>query len=172
MKKIILSTDGACSGNPGPGGWACILRYGTHVREMSGGESSTTNNRMELQAAIEGFRALKEPCSVTVRTDAQYLTNGITKWIHDWKSNDWTHKVERQGKQPVKNRDLWEELDRLQQTHEVNWQWVEGHARDADNNRCDFLAQQAARSWARKLSPQAAQPAAPRSADLPTDLAS
>lgn len=143
-KEVSLTTDGACIPNPGPGGWACILRYKDTCRELWGREASSTNNRMELKAAIEGFRALKEPCSVTVKTDSQYLRDGITKWIQNWKSNNWLHKVKHQGKQPVKNRDLWEEIDRLTEIHEVTWIWVKGHSTDPDNNRCDSLANDAA----------------------------
>jgi len=144
-KQIVLTTDGACIGNPGPGGWACILRYNERSRELWGSEPETTNNRMELKAAIEGFRALKEPCCVTVRTDSQYLSDGMTKWIQNWKANNWVHKVKHEGKQPIKNRDLWEEIDRLVDKHEVQWVWVKGHATDPDNNRCDSLANDAAR---------------------------
>lgn len=152
MKKhIFLTTDGACIGNPGPGGWACILRYKDYSRELSGSERATTNNRMELKAVIEGLRALKEDCSITVRTDSQYLRDGITKWIHNWKANDWLHKVKGEGKQPVKNRDLWEEIDGLAQRHEITWMWVKGHATDEDNNRCDSLANDAAKSLLAKL---------------------
>jgi ribonuclease HI len=146
MKQVTLITDGACIGNPGPGGWACILRYNQHEREICGSEARTTNNRMELLAAIEGLRALKEPCSVTVRTDSQYLKNGITQWIQAWKRQGWTHKVPGAGKQPVKNQDLWMELDDLCQRHEVQWEWTRGHASDRDNNRCDALATRAARN--------------------------
>jgi ribonuclease HI len=153
MKEIILTTDGACIGNPGPGGWACLLRYNGHSRELFGSEAETTNNRMELRAVIEGLRALKEPCAVTVRTDSQYLKNGITDWIHRWKSQAWLHKVKGQGKQPVKNRDLWEEMERQAQRHELRWEWVRGHAADQDNNRCDFLANSAARAVSNQLNP-------------------
>jgi len=144
-KQIVLTTDGACIGNPGPGGWACILRYKEHYRELSGSDPATTNNRMELKAVIEGLRALKEDCAITVRTDSQYLRDGITKWIHNWKAHDWLHKVKGQGKQPVKNRDLWEELDRMVEHHEVTWVWVKGHSTDSENNRCDSLANDAAK---------------------------
>jgi ribonuclease HI len=140
MKLVVLTTDGACIGNPGPGGWACILRHKGHCRELSGHESQTTNNRMEMRAVIEG----REPCEVLVRTDSQYLRDGITAWIYKWKANGWMHKVKREGKQPVRNRDLWEEIDQLQQKHRVEWVWVKGHAEDVDNNRCDALANLAA----------------------------
>ena len=141
MKKIQLITDGSCLGNPGPGGWACILRFGEHSKEMFGSSRETTNNRMELTAAIEGFRALREACDVTVITDSQYVKNGITSWVHGWKRNGWRNSQ----KQPVVNRDLWEELDGLVAKHRVEWTWTKGHATHADNNRCDELATQAAR---------------------------
>ena len=139
--KVIAHTDGACSGNPGPGGWGVILEWDGHVKELCGGEELTTNNRMELTAAIEGFRALREACEVTVITDSQYVKNGITSWVHGWKRNGWRNSQ----KQPVVNRDLWEELDGLVAKHRVEWTWTKGHATHADNNRCDELATQAAR---------------------------
>jgi len=155
MKQIVLITDGACIGNPGPGGWACILRYvdrfavtqgKDRVRELSGAAAATTNNRMELQAVIEGLKALNEPCAVVIRTDSKYVQDGMTKWIHNWKRNGWVRKENgKPGTAPIKNRELWEELDRLHQRHEIRWQWVKGHAADEDNNRCDALANQAAR---------------------------
>jgi ribonuclease HI len=122
-----------------------VLRYKEHCRELSGHEQQTTNNRMEMKAVIEGLTALKEPCDVVVRTDSQYLRDGITLWIRKWKTNHWLRNVKGQGKQPVRNRDLWEEMDRLQQLHHIEWQWVKGHADDQDNNRCDVLANSAAR---------------------------
>jgi ribonuclease HI len=147
MKQVRLTTDGACIGNPGPGGWACVLRYEDCVRELSGAEPDTTNNKMELRAVIEGLRTLKEPCAVLVRTDSSYVRDGMTKWIHGWKSKGWVHKEKgKAGNQPVKNRELWEEVERLRRTHEVAWEWVKGHADDEDNNRCDILANMAARS--------------------------
>ena len=136
-----LITDGACIGNPGPGGWACILRYGEHKREMSGSEPETTNNRMELTAAIRGLSAIKESCEVEVITDSEYVKNGITKWIHGWKRNGWKNS----SKKPVVNQDLWAELDQLVSTHHTHWTWTKGHADHEDNNRCDELATQAAR---------------------------
>lgn len=142
MKRVQLITDGACVGNPGPGGWAYILRYGSHKREMAGSEPGTTNNRMELRAAIEGMRALKEPCEVEVVTDSEYLKNGITKWIHGWKRNGW----KTASKKPVVNQDLWNELDALTSLHRIEWTWTKGHADHEDNNRCDELATQAARA--------------------------
>jgi ribonuclease HI len=141
MKKVKLITDGACIGNPGPGGWACILRYGDHKKEMWGSEPDTTNNRMELQAAVEGLRALRERCTVEVVTDSQYLRNGITEWIHGWKLNGWRTK----SKSPVVNQDLWKELDEQNERHHTQWSWTKGHASHADNNRCDELATAAAR---------------------------
>ena len=141
MKQVKLITDGSCLGNPGRGGWACILRFNEHIREMSGFAAHTTNNRMELTAAIEGLKALKEPCQVDVITDSEYLKNGITKWIPNWKRRNWMTA----GKTPVVNRDLWEELHDLTQKHEVTWSWTKGHASHADNNRCDELATTAAR---------------------------
>jgi ribonuclease HI len=142
MKRVQLITDGACIGNPGPGGWACILRYNGNTREFSGSEPATTNNRMELRAAIEGFRALREPCEVEVITDSEYVKNGITTWIHGWKRNGW----KTASKKPVVNQDLWNELDQLASQHKVQWTWTKGHADHDDNNRCDELATSAARS--------------------------
>jgi ribonuclease HI len=141
VKKVVLVTDGSCLGNPGPGGWAYILRYGTHKREHAGSERETTNNRMELRAAVEGLRALKEPCEVALTTDSQYVKNGITTWIAGWKRNGWRTA----DKKPVKNQDLWQELDEQVARHRVVWEWTKGHADHDDNNRCDELAQAAAR---------------------------
>ncbi|HEU0120569.1 MAG TPA: ribonuclease HI [Bryobacteraceae bacterium] len=141
MKKIELITDGACIGNPGPGGWACVLRYGQHAKEMYGSEPQTTNNRMELTAAIKGLRALNERCDVTVTTDSEYVKNGITQWIHGWKKRGWV----KADKSPVLNQDLWIELDAQVNRHETHWQWTKGHASHEDNNRCDELATRAAR---------------------------
>ncbi len=145
LKKVQLITDGACIGNPGPGGWAFVLRYGKHRLEKSGSEPHTTNNRMELTAAVEGLRALKERCEVEIVTDSQYLKNGITQWIVNWKRNGWRTKE----KKPVVNQDLWEELDALNQSHQTEWSWTKGHASHEDNNRCDELATAAARSVSR-----------------------
>lgn len=141
MKTVQLITDGACIGNPGPGGWAAILRHGSHKRELFGSEPSTTNNRMELTAAIEGLSALKEPSEVEVITDSEYVKNGITSWIHGWKRNGWMTS----SKKPVVNQDLWSELDRLASKHKTRWTWTKGHADHSDNNRCDELATRAAR---------------------------
>ncbi|HZQ51359.1 MAG TPA: ribonuclease HI [Bryobacteraceae bacterium] len=140
MKHVQLITDGACKGNPGKGGWACILRFGEFKREIYGSEPHTTNNRMELLAAIEGLKRLKERCSVEIVTDSEYLKNGITTWIKGWKRNGWVTK----DKQPVKNRDLWMALDELVNSHETQWKWTKGHASHEDNNRCDDLATRAA----------------------------
>ena len=136
-----MITDGACSGNPGPGGWAAILRYHEHKREVFGFAPHTTNNRMELTAAIEGLRALKEPCEVEIVTDSEYLKNGITQWIHNWKRRNWLTST---GK-PVVNRELWEDLDKEATRHQVRWEWTKGHASHEDNNRADELATRAAR---------------------------
>lgn len=141
MKKVKLITDGACKGNPGRGGWACLLRYGTRVKEMWGSEPHTTNNRMELTAAVRGLEALKEPCEVEIVTDSEYMKKGITTWIHKWKQNGW----KTSDKKPVVNKDLWEALDRENSRHSTVWQWTKGHATHEDNNRCDELASTAAR---------------------------
>lgn len=140
MKKVRLITDGACLGNPGPGGWAAILRHGARTKELYGSSPHTTNNRMELAAAIEGLRALKEPCEVELVTDSEYLKNGITRWIHGWKRNGWITSA----RQPVMNQDLWQALDRQTARHRVAWLWTKGHADDPDNNRADLLATAAA----------------------------
>jgi len=144
MKTVQLITDGACLGNPGPGGWAAILRHGASTREMHGYAPQTTNNRMELTAAIEGLRALKETCEIEVVTDSEYVKNGITTWIHGWKRNGW----KTASKKPVVNQDLWMELDDLASQHKIRWTWTKGHADHEDNNRCDELATQAAREQA------------------------
>lgn len=141
MKHVQLITDGACLGNPGKGGWACILRYGEHKRELFGYDPHTTNNRMELTAAIQGLKRLKESCSVEIITDSEYLKNGITKWIHGWKQRSWMSS----DKKPVKNQDLWMALEELVNTHEAQWKWTKGHATNEDNNRADELANRAAR---------------------------
>jgi ribonuclease HI len=141
VKHIQLITDGACCGNPGKGGWACILRFGEHKREIYGCDPHTTNNRMEITAAIEGLKRLKERCSVEIITDSEYLKNGITKWIQGWKRNGWMSRE----KQPVKNQDLWKALDELVNAHQTQWKWTKGHASHEDNNRCDELATRAAR---------------------------
>ena len=133
---IQIFTDGACRGNPGPGGWGVILRSGSHEKELFGGEQSTTNNRMELRAAIEGLAALKRPSRVTVTTDSQYVRQGITQWIEGWKRNQWRTSA----KKTVKNQDLWQLLDELTSRHEVTWEWVKGHSGHPDNELADALA--------------------------------
>ena len=133
---IQIFTDGACRGNPGPGGWGVILRSGSHEKELFGGEQSTTNNRMELRAAIEGLAALKRPSRVTVTTDSQYVRQGITQWIEGWKRNQWRTSA----KKPVKNQDLWQMLEELTRRHDVTWEWVKGHSGHPDNELADALA--------------------------------
>ena len=141
MKKVQLFTDGACLGNPGPGGWAAVLHFGEHVKEIYGSEKATTNNRMELTAAIKGLEILQEKCEVIVTTDSEYVKNGITQWIHGWKKRGWV----KADKSPVINRDLWEALDFQVGRHNTDWRWTKGHANHADNNRCDELCTRAAR---------------------------
>lgn len=137
MKKIDIFTDGACSGNPGPGGWGAVLRYGATEKELSGGESNTTNNRMELTACIEALKALKETCEVTLTTDSQYVSNGITKgWAESWRRNGWR----KSDKKPALNPDLWGELLDLVAKHSVRIVWIKGHAGHPENERCDRLA--------------------------------
>ena len=140
-KRIEIFTDGACSGNPGPGGWGAILRYKQVEKELSGGSRQTTNNRMELTAVVEALRALKEPCRVDLYTDSKYLKDGITSWIRNWKRNGWKTST----RQPVKNQDLWEALDEVVQEHEIEWHWIKGHAGHVENERCDELARKAIR---------------------------
>lgn len=141
MKRVQLITDGACIGNPGPGGWACILRFGDKKKELFGSAPHTTNNRMEITAAIKGLEALREPCEVEIVTDSEYLKNGITTWIKGWKRNGW----KTAAKKPVVNQDLWMTLDGLACEHSLTWTWTKGHADHDDNNRCDELATRAAR---------------------------
>jgi ribonuclease HI len=141
VKSVELITDGSCLGNPGRGGWAYILRFNERIREAWGSDPETTNNRMELTAAAEGLKALREPCQVTVVTDSEYVKNGITQWIHGWKRNGWRTAA----KKPVLNQDLWQTLDAEVARHKVTWEWTKGHASHQDNNRCDELAQRAAR---------------------------
>lgn len=140
MKRVQLITDGACKGNPGKGGWACILRYGEYKREFYGSSPHTTNNRMEIAAVIEGLKRLNERCSVEIITDSEYVKSGIMQWIEGWKRNGWRSS----GKKPVKNQDLWMMLDELVNAHETHWKWTKGHASHEDNNRCDELASRAA----------------------------
>jgi ribonuclease HI len=138
--EIQIWTDGACSGNPGPGGWGALLIAGKKRKEMYGGEADTTNNRMELMAAIESLNALKKPSLVTLHTDSTYVKDGLTKWIHGWKRNGW----KTASKKPVKNKDLWQALEAACARHEIKWVWVKGHAGDAGNEKADELARQGA----------------------------
>jgi len=133
---VIVYTDGACKGNPGPGGWGAWLRNGEHEKELFGGERQTTNNRMELTAVIEALTSLKRSCDVTIYTDSEYVRKGITEWIHGWKLRGW----KTADKKPVKNADLWQRLDALRDLHHVDWRWVKGHAGDPGNERADALA--------------------------------
>jgi ribonuclease HI len=136
---VTIHTDGACSGNPGPGGWGAILAFGDREKELKGGEAHTTNNRMELSAAIAALEALTKPCTVDLFTDSEYVRGGITGWIHGWKRNGWRTK----DKKPVKNIDLWQRLDAALKQHDVRWHWVKGHAGHAQNERADVLAREA-----------------------------
>jgi ribonuclease HI len=138
VKQVQVFTDGACSGNPGPGGWGVVLRFGDKERELCGGADNTTNNRMELTAAIEGLRALNEPCEVVLTTDSTYVKDGITRWLANWKKNGW----KTAAKKAVKNQDLWQELDQQTSRHAVQWQWVKGHSGHSENERADALANQ------------------------------
>ena len=137
MKRVEIFTDGACSGNPGAGGWGAILRYNDVEKELSGGEENTTNNRMELTAVISALKALKEPCNITLYTDSRYVMDGIEKWIISWKQNGWKTANK---KSPVKNVELWQALDELRSKHEIRFVWVKGHAGHPENERCDELA--------------------------------
>ena len=139
VPQVCLYTDGACSGNPGPGGWGALLTMGQHEKELCGAEAQTTNNRMEMMAAIQGLRALKNPCQVDLYTDSQYLREGITSWIVGWKKNGW----KTAAKKPVKNEDLWRLLDDLVQIHDIRWHWVKGHNGHPENERVDLLARSA-----------------------------
>lgn len=136
MSGVEIFTDGACSGNPGPGGWGVLLRFGTSEKELFGGEPATTNNRMELMAAIKAIEALKRPTRARLHTDSTYLRDGITRWIRGWKANGW----KTAARKPVKNVDLWQQLDALAAAHEIEWRWVKGHAGHPDNERADALA--------------------------------
>jgi ribonuclease HI len=138
LPEVELFTDGACSGNPGPGGWAAILRMGEKERELSGGETPTTNNKMELMGVIAGLEALKRPCIVRIHTDSKYVMDGATKWIHGWKRNGWRTA----DKKPVKNMELWQRLDAARASHEVEWRWVKGHSGHPENERADQLARE------------------------------
>ena len=146
IKKVEIFTDGACSGNPGPGGYGVVLRCGEHIKELSGGERETTNNRMELTGVIRGLEALKYPCEVTLTTDSRYVVDSVTKgWVYGWKKRGWI----KSDKKPALNVDLWQELLPLLETHRVSWNWVKGHADTAKNNRCDELAVAQSRAHAR-----------------------
>lgn len=145
MKAVTVYTDGACSGNPGPGGWGAILMYGAHRRELSGGEAMTTNNRMELTAAIMALEALKEPCTVDLHTDSTYVKDGIESWIAGWKRNGWRTST----KAPVKNVELWQRLDAARARHRITWHWIKGHAGHPENERADALARAAAAPFKR-----------------------
>jgi len=134
--KVVIYTDGACSGNPGPGGWGAILRYGDHEKELNGGEPDTTNNRMEMMAVIQSLAAMKKPCDIDLYTDSVYVKDGVTKWMDGWKAKGW----KTASKKPVKNQDLWERIDSEIQRHNVAWHWVKGHAGHPDNERADELA--------------------------------
>lgn len=150
MKKVVIHSDGGCHGNPGPGGWAATLSYGKDRKEISGGETATTNNRMELVAAIEALNALKEPCDVDFYTDSKYVQNGVTAWMQTWKRKGWR----TQSKQPVKNEDLWRALDAATLRHTIKWHWLKGHAGHAGNERCDTLAKAAIDKIKKSHSPQ------------------
>ena len=139
LPHVIIHTDGACSGNPGPGGWGAILTFGDHEKELKGGEPNTTNNRMELMAAISAFEALKRPCRADLYTDSQYMRSGVMSWIATWKRNGWRTA----DKKPVKNVDLWQRLEAALKPHQVQWHWLRGHAGHAINERADLLARQA-----------------------------
>ena len=140
LTAVEIATDGACKGNPGPGGWGALIRSGTHEKELSGGEPLTTNNRMELTAAIEALKALSRPCAVTLSTDSRYVMDGLTKWVHGWQRNGWRTA----DKKPVKNAELWQALLAAAKPHAIDWKWVKGHAGHPDNERCDRLASDAA----------------------------
>jgi ribonuclease HI len=150
MKQVIIHSDGACEGNPGPGGWSAVLEYGGVKKEISGAELATTNNRMELLAAVEALARLKEPCIVEFFTDSQYLRRGITQWIATWKAKGW----QTMKREPVKNVDLWRRLDAEAARHRVSWKWVKGHAGHAGNERCDTLAVTAIADLRQRHTPQ------------------
>ncbi|MEM7193720.1 MAG: ribonuclease HI [Pseudomonadota bacterium] len=137
--RVVIYTDGACRGNPGPGGWGATLQSGEYYRELKGFARSTTNNRMELEAAINALAALKRSSDVDLYTDSTYVRNGVTSWLQTWKTNNW----KTAARKPVKNRELWEQLDTLQSQHDINWHWVKGHSGDAGNDRVDELANEA-----------------------------
>ena len=136
MKDVIIYTDGACRGNPGPGGWGALIKFDITQKEIFGGQNNTTNNQMELSAAIEGLSTLKEPCNVELFTDSRYVMDGITQWIQNWKKNNW----KTSSKKEVKNKELWQKLDQLMSYHKVKWNWVKGHSGDPGNEVADLLA--------------------------------
>ena len=146
LSIVEIATDGACKGNPGPGGWGALIRNGQREKELSGGEPITTNNRMELTAAVEALNALTRPCRVTLRTDSRYVMDGLTKWIHGWRRNGWRTA----DKKPVKNADLWQALVTAADRHQIEWEWVKGHAGHPDNERADRLASDAALAAGRR----------------------
>jgi len=139
MDKVVIHTDGACRGNPGPGGWGAILASGDHEKELYGAETETTNNRMELMAAIMALESLKYPCDVTLATDSVYLKKGMTEWLRNWKRRDW----KTSGKKPVKNKELWQRLEKAAEQHHLRWQWIKGHSGHPENERADQLANRA-----------------------------
>ncbi|OGI40504.1 MAG: ribonuclease HI [Candidatus Muproteobacteria bacterium RBG_16_64_10] len=139
MDKVTIYTDGACRGNPGPGGWGAILLYGDHEKELYGAEKETTNNRMELMAAIRALEALKRPCDITLTTDSQYVRKGITEWLANWKKRGW----KTAGKKPVKNQELWQRLEKAADKHKIHWKWIKGHSGHPENERADQLANRA-----------------------------
>ena len=145
MKQLEIFTDGACKGNPGPGGWGAVIRYGKHEKEISGGDTDTTNNRMELSATIQALKILIEPCEVKLHTDSRYVIDGITKWIHGWQRNGWKNA----SKKPVSNIDLWHDLIEATARHQVEWIWVKGHNGHPENERADRLASDAAEAIAK-----------------------
>ena len=150
LKRVTIYPDGGCEGNPGPGGWAAVLLWNGRTKEVSGGEAATTNNRMELRAAIGGLTALKEPCEIAFYTDSEYLRKGISEWIAGWKARGW----QTRGKTPVKNDDLWRALDAARQGHKIEWRWVKGHAGHEHNERCDVLAGEAIAKVRQQHSPE------------------
>ena len=145
MDEVTIYTDGACSGNPGPGGWGALLQFGEHERELKGGERNTTNNRMELTAAIVALETLKRTCKIHLHTDSTYLRDGMTSWIHNWKRNGWRTTA----KKPVKNVDLWQRLDEAIQSHDIEWHWIKGHAGNPGNEAADALARQGLDAYGR-----------------------
>jgi ribonuclease HI len=146
MKKVEIFTDGACKGNPGPGGWGALLRMGRHEKELSGGEPATTNNRMEMTAVIRALEALIEPCEVTIHSDSRYVIDGMTQWIHGWQKKGWVNS----SKKPVRNADLWHELIEAARRHTIAWRWVKGHDGHVENERVDQLASAAAEAIGRE----------------------